>query len=59
MTRPFNRLAVTAIMAALTAGPALAGTFKTVSINGDFSDWAGVPLVDSDPADNPTGPEYW
>lgn len=30
-----------------------AGTFRTIAIDGDYSDWAGVPVLDSDPADNP------
>jgi hypothetical protein len=29
-----------------------AGTFKTITIDGDHSDWVGVPVVDSDAADN-------
>lgn len=34
---------------------ALAGTFKTITIDDDYSDWADVPVLDSDPADNPGG----
>ncbi len=30
-----------------------AGTFKTITVDDDHSDWAGVPVVDSDAADNP------
>lgn len=30
-----------------------AGTYKTITIDDDHSDWIGVPVVDSDPADNP------
>ncbi|QEG34462.1 PEP-CTERM sorting domain-containing protein [Bythopirellula goksoeyrii] len=30
-----------------------AGTFKTITIDDDHSDWIGVPVVDSDAADNP------
>ena len=40
-------------LALVFAAPLQAGFFKTITINGDFSDWAGVPIVDSDPADNP------
>ncbi len=29
-----------------------AGTFKTIVIDDEYSDWTGVPVVDSDPADN-------
>lgn len=33
------------------AGTAFAN-FTTITIDGDFSDWASVPVLDSDPADN-------
>jgi len=36
----------------LTFASAQAGYFKTITIDGDFSDWTGVPVVDSDPVDN-------
>lgn len=36
-----------------TACSASAGTFKPITIDSDFSDWADVPVLDSDPADNP------
>ena len=29
-----------------------AGTFQSITIDGDFSDWAGVPVLNADPADN-------
>lgn len=29
-----------------------AGTFATIVIDADYSDWVGIPVVDSDPADN-------
>ena len=38
--------------ALLLAGTASA-TYMTITIDGDFSDWATVPVLDSDPADNP------
>src|SRR5207237_7695014 len=34
------------------------GTFKTITIDGSFGDWAGVPLLFSDPADSPTTVDY-
>jgi len=47
---------------ALSAGAALttasAGTFKHVTIDGAFGDWAGVPLAVSDPADSPSVVDY-
>ena len=39
--------------ACLWCAGATAGTFTTITIDGDYSDWAGVPVLDSDPADNP------
>jgi PEP-CTERM motif len=40
-------------VAFMTSGSAQAGTFATINIDTDFSDWAGIPVVDSDPLDNP------
>src|SRR5687767_1886542 len=37
----------------LFCGGAFAGTFKTINIDGSFGDWAGVPLLESDPVDSP------
>lgn len=37
---------------AVTLTPASA-YYKTLTIDGDFSDWADVPVIDSDPQDNP------
>jgi hypothetical protein len=34
-----------------------AGTFKTITINNDYSDWVGVPVLDSDGGDNAGGPD--
>jgi hypothetical protein len=36
---------------------ASAGTFKTIAIDGDYSDWAGVPILDADGGDNAGGPD--
>lgn len=35
------------------AATASAGTFLTATIDGAFSEWASVPVLDSDPVDNP------
>jgi hypothetical protein len=35
----------------------VAGTFKTITIDNDYSDWVGVPVVDSDGGDNQGGPD--
>lgn len=34
-----------------------AGTFKTITIDDDYSDWVGVPVVNSDGGDNQGGPD--
>ena len=39
------------------AAPALAGTYKTITIDDLYGDWAGVPVVDSDAGDNFGGPD--
>lgn len=43
--------------AAWMSAPLLAGTFKTITIDDDYSDWAGVPVVDIDGGDNQGGPD--
>jgi hypothetical protein len=57
MTRTAFRLALIMVIAAMTCRLASAGTFKTISIDGDYSDWSGVPVIDSDPVDNTSGPD--
>ena len=44
--------------ALMASGSARAGTFKTINIDTDFSDWVGVPVVDSDAADNVGGVDF-
>lgn len=46
-----NRFLIAAACVAL-ASSSDAGVFKTISIDGDYSDWADVPAIDSDAADN-------
>jgi hypothetical protein len=49
-----KRFALLACLSLVTlCSIARAGTFKTITVDDDHSDWAGVPVVDSDPADNP------
>jgi hypothetical protein len=57
MTRTRLYVAAALLLAALPCRFAAAGVFKTITIDGDYSDWAGVPAVDSDPADNFSGPD--
>jgi len=44
------------ILAALGVN-ASAGVFKTITIDDDYTDWVGVPVVDSDGGDNASGPD--
>ena len=53
-----TRLATVMTAASLFCGGATAGTFKNISVDGLFGDWAGVPLLATDPMDNPTGVDY-
>jgi hypothetical protein len=46
------RTAAVWAIVALVGAAANAGTYKTITIDDDHSDWIGVPVVDSDPADN-------
>lgn len=46
-----------AILLALACAAAQAGTLKTITIDGDYSDWADVPVLDSDGGDNSGGPD--
>jgi hypothetical protein len=57
MTQHLCRLAAVALLTAVFPAAALAGTFKTITINNDYSDWVGVPVVDSDGVDNAGGPD--
>jgi len=48
---------LTIVAAALCCSALDAGTFKTITIDNDYSDWAGVPVLDSDGGDNAGGPD--
>jgi hypothetical protein len=39
------------------AADAQAGTYATIAIDGNFADWAGIPVLDSDGGDNTGGPD--
>ncbi len=45
------------IVLALVACSARAGTFASITINDDYSDWTGIPVSIVDPADTTTGPD--
>jgi hypothetical protein len=57
MHRHLACLAAVALMAAPSAIPLFAGTFKTITIDDAYADWAGVPVVNSDAGDNFGGPD--
>jgi len=54
--QPLSSLGVFAVLMTFSA-TALAGTFRTISIDDDYSDWVGVPVLDSDGGDNQGGPD--
>ena len=56
MIRTQAALAATAL-AALAWTSAAAGTFKTITIDDQYDDWVGVPVLDSDGGDNFGGPD--
>lgn len=57
MTHTMKTVVGCALAALVALTSAQAGTFKTITIDDDYSDWAGVPVLDSDPLDNPNGPD--
>lgn len=44
--------AALSVFSLLAVGTASAGSFANITIDGDFSDWAGIPVLDNDGADN-------
>ncbi|MCC6492273.1 MAG: hypothetical protein IT424_04560 [Pirellulales bacterium] len=56
MTRTLFQLTAAAAVV-LAAAVANAGTFRTITIDGDFSDWAAVPVLNADAGDNFSGPD--
>jgi hypothetical protein len=56
--RQHKWLAALAVVAAAHFCPVVyAGTFATITIDDDYSDWAGIPVLDSDGGDNAGGPD--
>lgn len=47
-----TRLATLLLTVSISHFVAYGGTFQSITIDGDFSDWAGVPVLDADGADN-------
>ncbi len=52
-----HQLVLVGAVLALLGPVALAGTYKTITIDDDYSDWVGVPVVNSDGGDNVGGPD--
>lgn len=54
-----NRFLTSALCFCLVALalPAMAGTFKTITIDGSYSDWDDVPALVTDGGDNTAGPD--
>lgn len=46
-----------AVLVLLSSAVLQAGTYKTITIDDVYTDWAGVPVVDSDGGDNFSGPD--
>ena len=46
-----------ALLATTIAATTHAGTYKTITIDNLYADWAGVPVLDSDGGDNVGGPD--
>jgi len=58
MSQPISRgILFGLVVLSLGMYPVCAGTYRTITIDGSFADWAGVPVLDSDPVDNAGGPD--
>lgn len=59
MKPPLCALTLAAVALGWATAPALeAGTFKRITIDGQFTDWAGVPVAFADEADAPDAFDY-
>ena len=52
------KLILAALLTLELAASATAGTFKRITINGSFADWAGVPLAYSDASETTAGADF-
>jgi hypothetical protein len=57
MTRTLCCLAAATLLAAADCALTAAGTYRTITIDNVYADWAGVPVLDSDGGDNTGGPD--
>ena len=58
LIQKFSRFAGLILTGAALITSARAGTFQSITIDGNFADWAGVPLLHSDPQDSSTSIDY-
>ena len=58
MNRKTHTALLGLITLALAAISTSASTFTTITIDGSFADWAGVPAIHADPLDNATGVDF-
>ena len=54
MRQPLWLASLTIVAAALCSPATYAGTYQTITIDGGFADWNGVPVLDSDGGDSAT-----
>ena len=52
------KLTLVFLLTLALAASATAGTFKRITINGSFADWAGVPLAYSDASETTAGADF-
>jgi hypothetical protein len=59
-TNKLKKLAILATAVCGLASAAQAGTYKTITIDGDFSDWTGVPIAytNENGVNNPSGVDF-
>lgn len=55
--RCFTLGVIFAVATLVAGGRSWAQTYKTITINDEYSDWAGVPVLNSDAGDNSGGPD--
>ena len=53
-----RRISVAASLTMALAAGAADGTFKRISIDGSFADWAGVPIAWADPSETTAGADF-
>jgi hypothetical protein len=53
-----SNFAVAALLTAALATGAAEGTFKRITIDGSFADWAGVPIAWADPSETTAGADF-